>query len=663
VRHMLQDIVQSGKLADELKKIASSNVDRWHDFYASSDPVPEGPLPVAALGLKAASSVRIANVRSPLRDHTSYGQNGEAFRPAVLAEVAGLIGWALPPPALVVVRNARERRARKTMQLVVDRVVIGGLVLAAVVLRAFGVADDLAKRFADAAGWASRPFDKDAARWVENPSRRDLVAVAVVVLAAVAVYAAAAWLWGLLAQRRARRLFQLPPGAEALGETSGFVRQFAFERVARHADRVDAAHGWPAHPRRLRWLMPRLRGGFILFGLRYRLRQHNLYDSAAPDPPQRVQSISRATIRTPDGTGTDLGDPAMGAARTHFGRNGPAFPQRADAPPAEDISAQLLARRDFRPADKLNLLAAGWLQFEVHDWMQHRPLPYWRPTPGGVLSPETPPFEETGPSRAGAPRFVSDQTHWWDASQLYGVDPKFTAALRVDGGRVKTGDALLEAIEPFLLDTPAPVPNFWLGLAVFHEIFAREHNAICDALEASEALEGDALFDRARLVNAAVMAKIHTVEWTPAVIAHPTTAHAILGTWWGVLGQRSRRWLGRLGREELLSGIPGSRTHHDGVRYSLTEEFVAVYRMHPLIPDEVAFRRIPKRSPQLAARAAERGRRSRQRDLLARDRAPGRDHAAQLPGVPAPPAAAHGRFRRPRQARHRADPRGRAPAL
>jgi hypothetical protein len=39
----------------------------------------------------------------------------------------------------------------------------------------------------------------------------------------------------------------------------------------------------------------------------------------------------------------------------------------------------------------------------------------------------------------------------------------------------------------------------------------------------------------------------------------------------------------------VLSGIPGSETDHHGVPYSLTEEFVAVYRLHPLIPDEFSF--------------------------------------------------------------------------
>jgi hypothetical protein len=40
-----------------------------------------------------------------------------------------------------------------------------------------------------------------------------------------------------------------------------------------------------------------------------------------------------------------------------------------------------------------------------------------------------------------------------------------------------------------------------------------------------------------------------------------------------------------------VRGIPGTPTEHHNAPYSLTEEFVAVYRMHPLIRDEFAFRR------------------------------------------------------------------------
>jgi hypothetical protein len=46
--------------------------------------------------------------------------------------------------------------------------------------------------------------------------------------------------------------------------------------------------------------------------------------------------------------------------------------------------------------------------------------------------------------------------------------------------------------------------------------------------------------------------------------------------WFGVLGQRFDDRYGRITPNEVLQGIPGSPTDHDGVPYSLTEEFVAV---------------------------------------------------------------------------------------
>ena len=602
-RRILQEIVRADELADDLG-VGADKLERWLDFYATSDPVPEGALPLEKLELTVASSTRIANYRSPLRDHTCYAQNGEAFRPAVLAELAGLVDWTFRPPAMVVVHNSRERRERKTLALVSDRLALGLGAIAAVVLPyVFDVrrelADDVVDWLGERASWAAQWLGEDAQSRLDTEPGKYIVSAAALVLAACVLYGLGAWLWSLAAQRRARRLLQpsRPPGKEPLGETTPLIRRFAYDRVAKHAEKIDGTYGWPQHPRRLRWLMPRLRGEYVLFGLRHRLRQNNLYDTAAPDPPRRVKFTPRATVRTSDGRGTDLGDPGMGAAGSHFGRNAPAFPPRGDLPSAKRISEDLLARRDgrFLAAKSLNLLAAAWVQFEVHDWMQHRQSepPH---VPGWPRARKMPPLVQSDAARTGAPRFVSDQTHWWDASQLYGVDPEFTESLRAADGRVKTGKGLLKAIEASMNRTPAAVPNLWLGLALFHELFAREHNAICDVLEESEPhLKGDARFNTARLVNAALMAKIHTVEWTAAVTAHPTTAHSILATWWGVLGRRTRRYIGRIGTGEVLSGIPGSRTRHDGVRYSLTEEFVAVYRMHPLIPDEVTFRTVTGR--------------------------------------------------------------------
>jgi len=66
---------------------------------------------------------------------------------------------------------------------------------------------------------------------------------------------------------------------------------------------------------------------------------------------------------------------------------------------------------------------------------------------------------------------------------------------------------------------------------------------------------------------------------------------ALRGNWWGVGGERLNPILRRLSRSDILRGIPGTATNHHAAPYSLTEEFVSVYRMHPLIRDEYSFRR------------------------------------------------------------------------
>jgi hypothetical protein len=95
----------------------------------------------------------------------------------------------------------------------------------------------------------------------------------------------------------------------------------------------------------------------------------------------------------------------------------------------------------------------------------------------------------------------------------------------------------------------------------------------------------DQIFDKARIVNCALMAKIHTVEWTPAILAHPALQIAMSANWWGIVGETLTKAVGRISKtSEAISGIPGSGVDHQGIPYALTEEFVSVYRMHSLIP-------------------------------------------------------------------------------
>ena len=142
-----------------------------------------------------------------------------------------------------------------------------------------------------------------------------------------------------------------------------------------------------------------------------------------------------------------------------------------------------------------------------------------------MLIPSTRP-DPSAPGGDAPPAFATSDTHWWDGSQIYGQDDAFQREARTyEDGKLKLDENGLhpQALDAFL-DPPGPRGNFWLGLALLHAAFIREHNAICDALKREHRnWSDDHLYDKARLINAAVMAKIHTVEWTPAVIAHPTT--------------------------------------------------------------------------------------------------------------------------------------------
>lgn len=100
----------------------------------------------------------------------------------------------------------------------------------------------------------------------------------------------------------------------------------------------------------------------------------------------------------------------------------------------------------------------------------------------------------------------------------------------------------------------------------------------------------DQIFDKARLVTCALVAKIHTIEWTPAILAHPALQLGMAVNWWGFQGPALTKKFGRLTKtSDIISGIPGSGADQHGTPYSLTEEFVSVYRMHSLIPDRIAF--------------------------------------------------------------------------
>jgi hypothetical protein len=344
------------------------------------------------------------------------------------------------------------------------------------------------------------------------------------------------------------------------------------------------------------------------------LRRENLIDTEPPEAPPKARPVPtppleehRAT-RTFDGQWNDLSAPKMGAVGATFGRNlKPDFAQSVDEPHPYVVARALLDRKTFLPARSLNLLAAAWIQFQVHDWVNHArfrlgqdggkhdiriPLPQsapdWSNTKDGPLEREMRIAGNIQNDETGH-LFGNAASHWWDSSEVYGADAQAAAALR-EGAKIRLHDGFLP------VDTSGRVitgfnESWWLGLGALHLLFVREHNLLCDELRAHyPSWSDDRIFHTARLIVSALIAKIHTVEWTPAILATRAIDVALNANW---SGPPADDWKTKFGiwltDVHAATGIPKTKPDHHGAPYALTEDFATVYRLHPLLPDEYAF--------------------------------------------------------------------------
>jgi hypothetical protein len=356
--------------------------------------------------------------------------------------------------------------------------------------------------------------------------------------------------------------------------------------------------------------LPTLIAAVNLSMFRDRLRAHNLHHTGYGIAESSGWSAGKERWRSPDGSFNCLDHPRMGMTGARFGRNFPlpeAVPDTEDAlldPNPRLISRELLSRRSFTPATTLNLLAAAWIQFETHDWFSHgqpgpgnefkiplEPDDDWPdPIDGSMHIRRTTPDTMPRETWLGAtPTFRNINSHWWDAAQIYGSDHTKQMQIRsgVDG-MIKLGpDGMLPSDPKNAgVDFSGFNDNWWIGLSLLHNLFAREHNVLCTALKSRYPTWNDEeLFQRARLINAALIAKIHTVEWTPGILAHPALKFGMHANWSGVPYRVMRAVLGK--NSEAAYGIVGSSANQHSAPYAITEEFVSVYRLHPLLPDEL----------------------------------------------------------------------------
>src|SRR5262245_47226699 len=220
-------------------------------------------------------------------------------------------------------------------------------------------------------------------------------------------------------------------------------------------------------------------GLMVLVGIRSRLRLENLIHTSAGLPGVNLLPPGPARRRSADGTFNDLTHPTMGSAFTPLGRNVPLDavqpetfgPERRclSQPSPRTVSNELLARRTFEPAGRLNVLAAAWIQFMIHDWFSHGSTPGPR-SPGQIEIPLDPldPWRlkpmripPAAMDRTAAPcaraittTYLNTVTHWWDGSQVYGSDAYSQRLIRTGPdrqGEAPCGRIQMDANNPHLL--------------------------------------------------------------------------------------------------------------------------------------------------------------------------------------------------------------------
>jgi hypothetical protein len=323
-------------------------------------------------------------------------------------------------------------------------------------------------------------------------------------------------------------------------------------------------------------------------------------------------------------------NPLEGAAGTRFvwqGRD-PASEIRRDRVHDADLPNPIaVANLIFRCQGEqqtvpfLNLLTISWIQFMVHDWMNHRQSSDVRDTIAIEIPKDDPRrtkygqdfmfFRRTLPAMTGEPfAFENEVTGWWDGSQIYGSNQETQDRLRrkpgtetyLPDGKLYVGsDGLLPLDARSHIVDSGFTRNMWVGLELFHTLFVSHHNHLCDQYKkAHPTWSSDQIFHHARLENAATMAKIHSIEWTPAVLPTKELALGMATNWHGMIEGLLRPFERRRPLRLLeianpvLGGVIGGTLNNFGIPQNFSEQFAEVYRLHAGMPDALQIRPVGK---------------------------------------------------------------------
>ncbi len=368
---------------------------------------------------------------------------------------------------------------------------------------------------------------------------------------------------------------------------------------------------------------------------------------------------------------------------------------------------------DYQKAPFFNVLAAFWIQFMTHDWFSH--MQEGRNKPGlakvgcakdaealgcrpGDRREEILVAEDSEPAsfshkdktylKRAHKTTENTVTAWWDASQIYGYDAVSSKRVlrdKKDLAKLLQPDGYLPLFSECEPECPvqpqwqgqevAAFPDNWnIGLSFYHNLFVREHNSIVDefrrrqqetpdrdsglrdpdapqkTISYKEASDEE-IFQIARLVVAAEIAKIHTIEWTTQLLyGEPlylgmnsnwfglfnveeddvsavlrkvfnrdenilsrfsaraarmfgndsggdksNTLYSVLASGAGIFGLNNKREEGLLWWKRDVWDIANPKdvnggVNHFGSPFNFPEEFTTVYRLHPLLPDLIEFR-------------------------------------------------------------------------
>ncbi|XP_010254466.1 PREDICTED: alpha-dioxygenase 1-like [Nelumbo nucifera] len=361
--------------------------------------------------------------------------------------------------------------------------------------------------------------------------------------------------------------------------------------------------------------------GLIYLGIRRHLhQQYNLFNVGVTSVGVRFNPADYP-YRTADGRYNDPFNEVAGSEGTFFGRNIPPVNQRLklEQPEPAAVATKLLARRNFKDTGKqLNMIAASWIQFMIHDWIDHledtKQIELTAPSEVASQCPlKSFKFYKTKEVPTGFYEIKSGslntRTPWWDGSAVYGSNPEKLGKTRTfKDGKLKISDDGLLLHDEDGIAVSGDIRNSWAGVSALQALFVKEHNAVCDALmKEYPELDDEDLYRHARLVTSAVIAKVHTIDWTVELLKTDTLLAKMRANWYGLLGKKFKDTFGHVGGD-ILGGLVGmKKPENHGVPYCLTEEFTSVCRMHALLPDDLHLRDIsvapgPNKAPPVLLR-------------------------------------------------------------